>query len=180
MANLLYLQAAIERLPPELSGQADRITVNFPWGSLLRAVAAPEPALLGAIASLGRPGAALTLLVNLATFDGAGYCAKLALPCPPVFASESRTRAAYEEAGLRVKCFDSDAKDLPYRTTWGQRLTKGTQRRVLHLEARVVGSPPTPPLPLSPASRKRGLSARSRSFAPLSREAGREGGKVGR
>ena len=39
--------------------------------------------------------------------------------------------------GLRVTAFDADAKDLPYRTTWGQRLTKGTRRRVLQLEGLV-------------------------------------------
>lgn len=137
LSNLLFVQAAVERLPPELVRQATRLTVNFPWGSLLRAVAAPEPALLAAIAALGQPGAALTLLVNMTTFDDAAYCAKLALPCPPVFTSEDCTRTAYAEAGLRVRRFEADAGELPYRTNWGQRLTKGTQRRVLWLEARV-------------------------------------------
>jgi 16S rRNA (adenine(1408)-N(1))-methyltransferase len=137
MENLLYVQAAVESLPGELSGGADRITVNFPWGSLLRAVAAPERALLAAIAGLGQDGASLTLLANMATFDDAAYCTKLGLPCRPVFASEADTRVAYENAGLCVTRFDTDARELPYRTTWGQRLTKGTQRRVLHLEARV-------------------------------------------
>ena len=117
--------------------QADRITVNFPWGSLLRAVAAPETTVLASIAALGRCDAAFTLLVNMATFDDAAYCAKLALPCPPVFACKDRTRAAYAEAGLEVMRIDANARTLPYRTTWGQRLTKGTQRQVLHLEARV-------------------------------------------
>ena len=137
LANLLYVQAAVERLPEELAGLADRMTVNFPWGSLLRAVAAPHTARLTSIAALGRPGAAFTLLANMATFDDAAYCAKLGLPCPPVLADEARTRAAYAKAGLEVTSFESDAQALPYRTTWGQRLTKGTQRRVLHLEAEV-------------------------------------------
>lgn len=137
LANLVYVQAAVERLPAALSGQADRITVNFPWGSLLRALAVPEVPMLAAIAALGRAGAAVTLLVNMSTFDDAGYCAKLGLPCPPVFADEQRTRSAYEHAGLRVLKVKGDAQELPHRTTWGQRLTKGTQRRVLWLEAAV-------------------------------------------
>jgi len=136
-ANLLYVQAAVERLPGELNGQADRITINFPWGSLLRAVAVPEVALLAGLAGLGRPGATLTLLVNMATFDDGGYCAKLGLPCPPALADEERTRSLYADAGLRVLEMNGDAQDLPHRTTWGQRLTKGTKRRVLWLEAAV-------------------------------------------
>jgi 16S rRNA (adenine(1408)-N(1))-methyltransferase len=138
LANLLYLQAAVESLPAELRGQADRLTINFPWGSLLRAVAAPEPALLSAIARLGQAGAPLTLLVNMITFDDADYCRRLALPCPPVFADPDRTRTAYAEAGLRVRRLQADIKALAYRTTWGQRLTRGTQRRVLQLEAIVI------------------------------------------
>jgi 16S rRNA (adenine(1408)-N(1))-methyltransferase len=137
MANLLYVQAAVENLPTELERIADRITVNFPWGSLLRVLALPDQALLAAIAGLGHAGATLTLLANMATFDEAAYCTKLGLPCPPVFASEACTRAAYENAGLCVTRFDADARELPYRTTWGQRLTKGSPRRVLWLEARV-------------------------------------------
>jgi 16S rRNA (adenine(1408)-N(1))-methyltransferase len=138
MENLLYVQAAVEALPTELAAGADRITVNFPWGSLLRAVATPDPALLSAIAATGRAGATLTLLANMATFESAAYCTKLDLPCPPVFASEACTRDAYENAGLRITRFETDAKESPYRTTWGQRLTKGTQRRVLWLEAKVM------------------------------------------
>lgn len=138
LANLLYVQAAVERLPAELYGQADRITVNFPWGSLLRAVAVPEVPVLAAMAALGRTGAKTTLLVNMATFDDAGYCAKLGLPRPPVFADEVLTREAYADARLLVLAIDHDARDLPCRTTWGQRLTKGTQRQVLRLEARVL------------------------------------------
>src|SRR5262245_58711732 len=33
--NVLYLIAAAELLPAELMGVARRITINFPWGSLL-------------------------------------------------------------------------------------------------------------------------------------------------
>src|SRR5712692_3427130 len=33
--NVLFLQAAVEDLPPELDGLADEIHIHFPWGSLL-------------------------------------------------------------------------------------------------------------------------------------------------
>jgi len=138
LPNLLYAHAAVERLPQELLGTAGRITVNFPWGSLLRALAQPEVSVLSAIAALGRPGAALMVLVNMATFDDAAYCAKLGLPCPPVFASEAAMRAAYARAGVQVLRIDGDLRALPHRTTWGQRLTKGTQRRVLRLDAQIL------------------------------------------
>jgi hypothetical protein len=43
--NVLYVRAAMEDLPAELAGAADRVTVVLPWGSLLAAVARPDPEL---------------------------------------------------------------------------------------------------------------------------------------
>ena len=34
--NLLFVRAAVEALPPELTGIADDVTVVLPWGSLRR------------------------------------------------------------------------------------------------------------------------------------------------
>jgi 16S rRNA (adenine(1408)-N(1))-methyltransferase len=135
LGNLLFVQAAAENLPPELAGQADKITVNYPWGSLLKAVATPDVAVLSAIARLGKDGAAVTMLVNMSVFDDPTYCAKMGFPCPPVFIDRDRTRSMFGQAGLEVTKIVPDAVDIPHKTTWGQRLTKGTRRRVLLLEA---------------------------------------------
>lgn len=137
--NILFVQAAVENLPPELTGRADRITINFPWGSLLRAVATPDLEILSAIARLGKPGAALTLLVNLSVFDDAAYCTRAGLPSPSVFADAARTKSSFAQAGLEVVDLIQDVKELPYRTTWGQKLTHGTRRRVLQLDATIHG-----------------------------------------
>lgn len=137
--NVLFVQASVERLPPELAALADRITINYPWGSLLAAVATPDPRILSAIAGLGKPGAGLAMLINMSVFDDAEYCAKLGLPCPPVFADEGRTRSQFRQAGIDVTTILPDVLDVPYKTTWGQRLTKGAQRRVLQLGAVICG-----------------------------------------
>jgi 16S rRNA (adenine(1408)-N(1))-methyltransferase len=137
--NVLFVQAPVERLPPELAGLADRITINFPWGSLLTAVALPDPGVLSAIAGLGRAGAGLTMLINMSVFDDAAYCARLGFPSPPVFADAGRTRSAFRQAGIEVTRLIPDVADVPYRTTWGQRLIKGAQRRVLQLDAVIAG-----------------------------------------
>ena len=44
--NVLFIQSAIEDLPDELNGVANEVHVHFPWGSLLRAVATGDVALL--------------------------------------------------------------------------------------------------------------------------------------
>jgi 16S rRNA (adenine(1408)-N(1))-methyltransferase len=135
LENALFVQAAVEALPPELAGTADRITLNFPWGSLLKAVAVPDREVLAAIARLGKPGADVTLLVNMSVFDDTPYAARLGLPCPPVLSDLAAARAAYRPAGLEVTAIDPGVTRLPFKTTWGQKLTKGTRRRVLRLDA---------------------------------------------
>lgn len=139
--NILFVQAALETLPAELSGQADRITVNYPWGSLLKAVARPELDLLSRIAALGRPGAEVSLLINMSVFDDAAYCTRLGLPCPPVLADPEAATCSYGLAGLAVTGILPDLEEPPFRTTWGQKLIKGGARRVLQLTARVAGRP---------------------------------------
>ncbi|HEY0301768.1 MAG TPA: 16S rRNA (adenine(1408)-N(1))-methyltransferase NpmA, partial [Rhizomicrobium sp.] len=54
--NALFLQASLETMGGELGGLADRITVNYPWGSLLRAIALPDVGLLTQLAALAKPG----------------------------------------------------------------------------------------------------------------------------
>ena len=144
LENVLFVQAAVEKLPPELAGVAGRITINYPWGSLLRAVAVPDTEVLSNIAALGGDGASLTLLVNMSVFDQPAYCAKLDLPCPPVLDDPEKTRWFFRRAGLEVTRIVSEVKEAPYKTTWGQKLTKGSRRRVLRLDA-VVGSRPLTP-----------------------------------
>ncbi|HEU4794362.1 MAG TPA: methyltransferase domain-containing protein, partial [Pyrinomonadaceae bacterium] len=57
--NALFIQAAVEDLPAELDGVADELHVHFPWGSLLRAVAAGDVAVLRNLRRICAPGALL-------------------------------------------------------------------------------------------------------------------------
>ena len=142
LRNLLFVQAAAENLPPELTGQADRITVNYPWGSLLKALARPDLERLRNLAGLGRDGAALTALVNMSVFDDRAYCERLDLPCPPVLADRVETRRRYRDAGLEVTAIDPAVSEPPHRTTWGRKLVKSGRRRILRLDALVRGAKP--------------------------------------
>jgi 16S rRNA (adenine(1408)-N(1))-methyltransferase len=53
--NARFVVASLEQLPPELTGLAQLVRVNFPWGSLLRSLLEPDPAALARLASLARP-----------------------------------------------------------------------------------------------------------------------------
>lgn len=72
LPNAVFVVAAVEALPRELTGIAGRVTVNLPWGSLLRAALALDPVGAAGIATLLAPGGTAELLLAPAVRDGLG------------------------------------------------------------------------------------------------------------
>ena len=58
--NAMFLVANALTLPEELTEHRHRLTINFPWGSLLMGLL-DDPAFCERLASLVRPGATLEL-----------------------------------------------------------------------------------------------------------------------
>jgi 16S rRNA (adenine(1408)-N(1))-methyltransferase len=139
--NLLLAVAAVEALPRELTGVADRLTVNLPWGSLLAGLVRPDAALLAAVAAVGRPGARLSIVFNFSVFEDADYCARMGLPAVGLDYVDRVLVPAYARAAVRVVGRELLAAGAPHRTAWGQRLVRGSRRRLLALEARVGETP---------------------------------------
>ena len=71
LPRALFVVAAAEALPAELNGLADALTVQFPWGSLLRGLLEADPSIIGGIARVARPGATATLLLSVTERDRA-------------------------------------------------------------------------------------------------------------
>jgi 16S rRNA (adenine(1408)-N(1))-methyltransferase len=120
--NAMFLQASLETLGGELNGLADGLTVNFPWGSLLRAVALPQPALLQKLAALAKPGAELDVLVNLTPLRDAAYVEKLGLAEAALLCNPARMRGTYAAAGWTVKSIEEVTGTLIRATRWGSQL----------------------------------------------------------
>jgi 16S rRNA (adenine(1408)-N(1))-methyltransferase len=137
LANALFVVAAAEALPPELDGLADLVTVHFPWGSLLRGLLAAEPAVLGGLARIMRPGGSLRLLVSATARDaGAGVA--------PLQESDLAALAgAYADHGLAVtEARPATPADVAAsHSTWGKRLGAGRHRPAWLLEARLRARP---------------------------------------
>jgi 16S rRNA (adenine(1408)-N(1))-methyltransferase len=64
-----FVAAGVERLPPELDGIADRVTVRFPWASLLRGALGLDPDHTARIARLVAPGGRLELTLSVVGRD---------------------------------------------------------------------------------------------------------------
>ena len=109
--NLLFGRLPLAEAPGELSALADRLTVLFPWGSLLAAVSGRDPAGLAALRGLCRPGAEVRFLFELAT--------------DPAELLRRHAAAGLELAGRAVSV--EEARALP--TSWAKRLGYSGRRR---------------------------------------------------
>ncbi|HKX26353.1 MAG TPA: class I SAM-dependent methyltransferase [Blastocatellia bacterium] len=135
LPNALFVVAGVESLPDELSGLADLITVNFPWGSLLKALVAPEPEILQSVARLAKPGARFIALLNYSVFKDPDYVERLGLPNLDEETVTLLLEPAYAAAAIRLTGYSRLRAEVPHRTTWGQHLILGSARETLMLEA---------------------------------------------
>ena len=128
-SNAVFVRAAVASLPRALTGIADEVTVNYPWGSLLRAIVAPDRAVLRRIAGVGRPGAALRVRVNesaLAAAQIAGADLDRFLPL---------LRRAYLESGVALVSCGRSLTEAD--TAWSARVLGGRSGVVLAIDGMV-------------------------------------------
>ncbi len=126
-ANLLFVHAAIEALPPELANAADAVHVLLPWGRLLEGIVLARADVLGGIASLCRPGAHVSVTLNGEIWIDSTPTRYEQLPVPtpeyvanviaPGFAS-----VGIELGGARYSTAE-EAKQLA--STWARKLGHG-------------------------------------------------------
>ncbi len=93
---------------------------------------------LKGISQLARPGALLTILINISVFENHDYCQKLGLPQFDIEKAKPRLVSRYREVGIDLKRVQVLDQNVPHQTTWGQKLTKGSgSRRTLFLEGMI-------------------------------------------
>lgn len=143
--NALYLIAAAQALPRELAGLATRITINFPWGSLLAGLLAGDQGLIGGLGALARPSAALEVRLNGGALEAVGWSLE---------AGGEQVRRMLHDGGFCAappRPLSAQAlRACP--TTWAQRLAFGRDPRALELRARRL---PTITIAARPARSRR-------------------------
>jgi 16S rRNA (adenine(1408)-N(1))-methyltransferase len=133
LPNALFVVAAVESLPRELDGVADVVTVQFPWGSLLRGLLDATPQVMTGLTRVMRPGATLSMLVSSTVRDrGAGLA-------PVQERTLDALADAYRRHGLTVTgARPATAADVAAaRSTWGKRLGAARRRPAWLLRARL-------------------------------------------
>jgi 16S rRNA (adenine(1408)-N(1))-methyltransferase len=137
--NATFVVAAVEALPAELLGLAALVRVNFPWGSLMRGLLAPETGVLRAVASLGRLEARWELVMSYHPDHDTGAFNGEPLPALDFAYLEQALLPSYTAAGLLVdehrRLSADEALAIP--STWGRRLLHARPRDVYWLAGRI-------------------------------------------
>jgi 16S rRNA (adenine(1408)-N(1))-methyltransferase len=136
VANALFLVASAEALPPALSSRASVVTVNYPWGALLRTLVQPDPDGLRAVVGLLEPGGRLIALLNASVTDDRDYGERLGLPPLEAAHIDERLVPGWLESGLDgVSWHRLEPDEEPaHHTTWGRRLVRGSNRSTIVVE----------------------------------------------
>lgn len=138
--NVLFIQAAVEDLPAELNGVADELHVHFPWGSLLRAVAAGDVDVLQNLRRICAPDALLEVVLGLDPARDQSEMERLELTPLSLEFIDQQLATRYLTAGFEISERGIiPAKQWPeFNTSWAKRLHQNDQRPITFLIARAV------------------------------------------
>jgi 16S rRNA (adenine(1408)-N(1))-methyltransferase len=147
--NALFLAAGADALDPVLDGAADRVTVLFPWGSLLRGAVAVDETIADAIARLVKPGALIAMLVSVTERDR--------VPGIPCLDQTTVAGVAERWAAVGMTLVDAHLATpdelAATRSTWAKRLAAGRGRQAWRLDFVRQDHPAAVRYPHSHASR---------------------------
>lgn len=138
LANVLFIQAAVEDLPTELDGVANEVHVHFPWGSLLRAVAAGEKEVLRNLRRMCAVDALLEVVIGFDPERDSSEIARLELPPLTLEHIDSVLAPEYRNAGFEIfeRGVIASSKWPEFQTSWAKRLKGNTSRALIYVIAR--------------------------------------------
>ena len=133
--NVVFLQAAAEALPDELTAIADEVHVQFPWGSLLKAVATGDELILNGLRRLCPAGARLEVLIGLDAKRDRSQLKRLGLPEMSAKYLEHQLVPAYEASGFEIDDYGIlSASEWPeIESSWAAKLRRSTTRVLIYL-----------------------------------------------
>lgn len=123
----------LDDLPEEFQNVADTVSINFPWGSLLYAVALPQEQYVEKFAKLVKEGGKLDLHINLHVFVNEEQRANMGLPELDDAYFLETVAPVYEKFGLKLvsHTFIPAGIKVDVASTWGGRLTRRSGRPTL-------------------------------------------------
>jgi len=136
--NVLFIQSAIEDLPDELNGVANEVHVHFPWGSLLRAVATGDVALLQNLRRICAGDALLEVVIGIDPVRDKSELERLGVQALTLEVIDSVLIPNYRAAGFEIieRGMIAASEWPALETSWAKRLQGNEQRPLTYLIAR--------------------------------------------
>lgn len=136
LPNTMFVQAAVEDLPEEFAGIADEIYINFPWGSLLGAVANGDQRILALLSRSMISHGRLTVTMGIDPRRDHAELDRLGIPQIGLDYLGSTLKACYQEAGFRmVECRELAISEWSrIETSWARKLGENDERKVFQME----------------------------------------------
>lgn len=137
--NVAFLCMNLLQPSEDLKGLADHLHINFPWGSLMEAVAFPDVHAMQRMASLAKPQAKFDYYLNLYVFANEEQRERMGLPLMDESYVTETLIPKMREAGWAVEehtFLEPEAlKDHP--SSWAGRLIRRSGRATLHMKGTV-------------------------------------------
>ena len=138
--NVLFIQSAIEELPAVLNGVANEVHVHFPWGSLLRAVATGDVALLQNLRRICAAEALLEVVIGIDPARDQSELERLGVKPLTLEVVDTVLVPNYAAAGFAIieRGIIAASEWPTLETSWAKRLQGNEQRPITYLIARVI------------------------------------------
>jgi 16S rRNA (adenine(1408)-N(1))-methyltransferase len=131
LPNALFIIASAQELPKELIGLVSHVTINFPWGSLLKSLLAGDAALMKGLSSIVQKNSHIDIALNGGALAEAGT------------SLETGTQMIYDNmnrCGWMIKnpCLLDHHALQNFPTSWAKRLAYGRDPRAMALSGKFV------------------------------------------
>jgi 16S rRNA (adenine(1408)-N(1))-methyltransferase len=138
LSNVLFIQSAVEDLPPELDGVANEVHIHFPWGSLLRAVALGEREVLLNLRRICAEEALLEVVIGLDPERDSSEIERLEIQTLSVKQIDSVLTSKYRSAGFEIfeRGLIPPTEWPEFQTSWAKRLKGNAGRALIYIIAR--------------------------------------------
>ena len=124
LPNVLFVIANAQELPQEFGGLISHVTINFPWGSLLKSLLTGDAVFLEGLARISQPHAQIDIRLNAGALAEAGSSLE-------VGAQIIYDRMDQSGWTLKAPCLMQSMTLRTFPTTWAKRLTYGRDPRAL-------------------------------------------------
>ena len=138
--NVLYCTAAIESIPEALVDIGDKITVNFPWGSLLEGIVKGDNLILNAIVKMAKKNCFFRVVFSYTELYESGEIERRELPDLSISYIENTLVPYYNKKKIiitEIKLFSNeDLRKL--NTLWAKKLMVSKKRDIYSIEGIIL------------------------------------------